>query len=239
MRGRHALRSGVRRPGLLRRRRGRRDDDQPARHGRLHAARRVRGVHPARPRAVPRARERCSVGPLPRRPRAGGRELPGGRRRGRRPARVHGQRHRRARRERIARGDRDGDARARRPPAGAHRRRPLADRPDLTTRRAPHRRGSTAQQGDRGRERIRPRSRDPPGRAAEGRGDLPDHGSDRARPGDDAPARQALRTPRVLARVRRGRAAARRAGARTTLSPASRRVPTRAAASPSTNCFRR
>ena len=52
--------------------------------------------------------------PLPRRSRAGGRELAGGDPERRAPGRVHRQRHRRARGQLLARGDRDGaeDARA-------------------------------------------------------------------------------------------------------------------------------
>ena len=67
-----------------------------------------------------------------------------------------------------------------------------------------------AQQGDRRRERLRARGRHPPGRDAQGRRDLPDHRSRGARPDDDAPARQALRPPRVRARLRRRRHRARR-----------------------------
>ena len=59
---------------------------------------------------VPGPARRRAVGPLPRRPRARGRQLvrrPAGRRA---PGRVRGQRHRRARRQRLARGDRDAAA---------------------------------------------------------------------------------------------------------------------------------
>ena len=93
---------------------GRRDDDQPARHGRLLAARRARRV-PARrsASALPGARGRLRLActatttsawrsptrsPVSRRGHAG---------------RVHRERHRRARRQRGARGDRHGAPRAR------------------------------------------------------------------------------------------------------------------------------
>jgi 2-isopropylmalate synthase len=51
-----------------------RDNHQPARHGRIHAPRRVRGVRRRRARALPRARPRRGGGPLPRRPRPRRRE---------------------------------------------------------------------------------------------------------------------------------------------------------------------
>ena len=69
---------------------------------------------------VPGSARRRAVGPLPRRPRAGGRQLvrgPAGRRP---PGRVRDQRHRRARRQRVARGDRDAAAHARRTTIGLH-----------------------------------------------------------------------------------------------------------------------
>ena len=132
-------------------------------------------------RLCPELEQRRALGPLPRRPRARGRELARGARRRRAAARVHGQRHRRARRERLARGDRDGDARSRRCAAGAHGHRPLADRPGLAARRAAHELPGAAEQGDRRRERVRPRGRHPSGRAAQGRRDLPDHRPGRAR----------------------------------------------------------
>ena len=56
LRGRDPIRSRVRRHRLPGRRRGGRDHDQPPGHRRLHAAGRVRVVHPVRTRAVPRAR---------------------------------------------------------------------------------------------------------------------------------------------------------------------------------------
>ena len=71
-------------------------------------------------RARPGAARRRAVGPLPRRPRAGGRQLVRRRAGGRAPGRVRDQRHRRARGQRLARGDRDAAARAR--PTSASRR---------------------------------------------------------------------------------------------------------------------
>ena len=65
-----------------------------------------------------------------------------------------------------------------------------------------------AEQGDRRRERVRARGRHPPGRDAQARGHVPDHGSGGARAHDDAPARQALGPPRVQAGVHGGRAGA-------------------------------
>ena len=67
---------------------------------------------------VPGAARRRAVGPLPRRPRAGGRQLVR-RRAGRRaPGRVRDQRHRRAGGQRVARGDRDAAAHAPEPTSG-------------------------------------------------------------------------------------------------------------------------
>ena len=71
-------------------------------------------------RAGSRPARRRAVGPLPRRPGAGGGQLvrrPAG---GRAPGRVRDQRDRRARRQRLARGDRDAAAHARRPTIGLH-----------------------------------------------------------------------------------------------------------------------
>ena len=85
---------------------------------------RVRGVPGAALRAGRRPARRHAVGALPRRPRAGGRQLVR-RRAGRRaPGRVRDQRHRRARGQRVARGARDAAAHARgRRGRARHRRR--------------------------------------------------------------------------------------------------------------------
>ena len=102
---------------------------------------------------------------------------------GRRDAgRVHRQRDRRARRQRVARGDRHGVERPQRslprrrdrdPHGGDHRRVEARLRADRLRR--------PAEQGGRRRERVRTRGRHPPGRDAEGRADVPDHGSGRRR----------------------------------------------------------
>ena len=76
-----------------------------------------------------------------------------------------------------------------------------------------------AEQGDRRRQRFRARSRHPPGRDAEGRADVPDHRSGVGGRRDDAPARQALRPPRVRACVRGAGQADRRRRARPGVSP--------------------
>ena len=99
----------------------RRDDDQPARHGRLRHA----GGHPRVLRGDPPARaERRQGGlqhALPRRPRARGRQQHRGDP-GRRAAdRVHDQRHRRAGRQCLARRARDGVPRPARSAAVRHR----------------------------------------------------------------------------------------------------------------------
>ena len=115
--------------------------------------------------------------PLPQRPRAGhgqhargraGRGAPGG---------GHDQRPRRARGQRVARGGRDGTAHAARPSSPSsssgvadradHRRQPAGQLPDRLR--------DPAQQGDRRRQRLRARIRDPPGRRDQEPADLRDH----------------------------------------------------------------
>ena len=103
-----------------RRRRRRRDHDQPARYRRLRAAGRHRADVHDRRRALHR-RTRRALGALPQRSRHGRRQL-AGRRAGRRAAgRMHHQRHRRTRRQCLARRDRDGDRSAGRRAAAPHR----------------------------------------------------------------------------------------------------------------------
>ena len=76
VRGRDPIRPGVRRQGLPSRRRGRRDDDQPPGHRRLHAARPSTPTSSARyARLCPELEDVDALGPLPRRPRARGRQL--------------------------------------------------------------------------------------------------------------------------------------------------------------------
>ena len=113
-RGRDAQRSRLSLPRDRGGDRRRRDDDQPAGHGRLFDAGRDRRVLPQhhRPRAERGSRDLQRA--LPRRPGPGGREHAGGDRRRRAAGRVHDQRHRRARRQRVARRDRDGQPRPRR-----------------------------------------------------------------------------------------------------------------------------
>ena len=125
LRGRHPQRPALRGPGLPRGHRGRRDHDQPSRHGRLLPARGARGVPPR------------GAAPLPRAPR--GLASPstatttwGSPSRTRSPACRPGatqiectrERARRAGRERGARGGRDGARRASLGLRGRNRRRP-------------------------------------------------------------------------------------------------------------------
>ena len=113
-RRRHAQRSRL--PVRGRRGGGRRrgHHHQPARHGRLRAARRHHPDVRGRGRRV--GAGRGALGPLPQRPRPGRRQL-AGRRAGRgAPGGVHHQRHRRTRRQRGARRNRHGPRGARRCP---------------------------------------------------------------------------------------------------------------------------
>ena len=125
---------------------------------------------------------------------------------GRRTGRVHRQRDRRAGGQRRARGGRDGAARP--------RRRARAPRPASTSARSAassalvSRLTGYAVQRNKaivGANAFAHEAGHPPGRDAEGRRDLPDHGSRGAGADDDAPARQAFRPPRVRPRVRRRR----------------------------------
>ena len=120
--GRDPRRHRVHRRGLRDRGRGGRDRDQHPRHGRLHDARGVRRVLPAPLRAGAGPARGRDLGPLPRRPGPGRRQLLR-RRAGRRPpGRVRGQRDRRARRQLLAGGDRDADQDPRGRPRPEHRR---------------------------------------------------------------------------------------------------------------------
>ena len=142
-------------------------------------------------------RQRHRQRPLPRRSGPGRRQLPR-RRPGRRaPGRVHHQRHRRTRRQRCARRDRHGAQDPPRPlpyETNIVHRTPLPRQPaaDLD-----HHLRAAAQQGHRRRERLRPRSRHPPGRFSQGTHHLRDHGpAQRRRPRKQAGARQTQRPPR-------------------------------------------
>ena len=153
-------------------------------------------------RARAGAARRRALGPLPRRPRAGGRELARRRAGGRAPGRVRDQRDRRARRQRVARGDRDAAGDARRRPRLRDRRQHARDRAHEPDGLAPHRLPGAAEQGDRRAQRVRARVRHPPGRRAQGPLDVRDHGRDDGRAGGQRPrARQALRPPRAQERA--------------------------------------
>ncbi len=82
-------------------------------------------------RLVPGPARRGRLGPLPRRPRPGRRQLAGRPGSGLPPGRVRDQRHRRARRQRVAGGDRDAAAHARAEPrrCGRGSRRPRSRAP--------------------------------------------------------------------------------------------------------------
>ena len=217
-RGRHPQRSGLSLPGRRGGDRRRRHDDQPARHGRLLHAGRDRGVLHGDHRARAERVQGDLQHPLPRRPRARGRQQPGRDPRRRAPGRVHDQRHRRAGRQRLARGDRDGVARAPRSRAVHDRHRHPRDLPEQPAADEADRRRRAGQQGDRRAQRVRARGRHPPGRHAQGPPHLRDHERrGRRRPEVDAGARQALgpaRRPEAL----RGSRPRLRSGARSRLS---------------------
>ena len=164
---------------------------------------------------VPDLQRRRRLGALPRRPRAGGRELVRGRPGRRAPGRVRDQRHRRAGGQRLARGDRDAAAHARGDIDGLHTgidTTEIARTSRLVSRLTGY--AGAAEQGDRRPQRVRARVRHPPGRRAEGAHDLRDHGRDdgRARRQPDR-ARQALRPPRAARGARGAGLHRRRAGA--------------------------
>ena len=108
---------------------------------------------------VPALREVETLGPLPRRPGAGGRQLL--RRRAGRgaPGRVRDQRDRRARRQLLAGGDRDAGPGPRGRPRPHHRHQHPRDRPHQPHGLAPDRLRDPAEQGDRRPQRLRPRVR--------------------------------------------------------------------------------
>ena len=95
---------------------------------------------------------------------------------GRAPDRVHDQRHRRARRQLRARRGRDGAATRGDQFGGRHRHRHATSscRPAACSSQH-HRHRGAAQQGDRRRQRVRPRGRHPSGRHAQEPRHLRDH----------------------------------------------------------------
>ena len=141
------------------------------------------------------------------------------------PGRVHDQRHRRARRQRVARGGRDGHSGARRiacrsRPAST-RRRSIASSQLLTALTGE---GVQANKAIVGPQRVRARSRHPPGRHAEGSPHLRNHAARRGRrPAGDAGARQAFRPSCRAAPLRADRLHARQGHARCrSIAPSSR-----------------
>ena len=155
---------------------------------------------------VPTPRQGRLQHALPRRPRAGGRQLAGGGPGRRASGRVHDQRHRRARRQRGARRDRDGVARPAGPAAVHDEHRHQADLSVERDAHAAHRSGRAGEQGDRRPQRVRARGGHPPGRHPEGSPDLRDHARrGRGRAVEPAGARQALGPPRRAAPLRRSR----------------------------------
>ena len=217
------------------------DDDQPARHGRLLDARRDRRVlhddpdaacrTPTRPTFSAHCHDDLGL--------AVANTLAAVTRR-RAPGRVHDQRHRRARRQRVARRDRDGDARPR--PTACRSRHGIDTReifPSSQLLTRAHRRERPGQQGHRRPQRVRARSRHPPGRHAEGSPHLRDHAArGRRRAAGDARARQALRPPRGAAPLRAARPHARAPGARPGLPRRHRASPTARRPSATATCRR-
>ena len=108
-RGRDAQRLGLPGRGVPRGGRGRRSHAERARHGRLHAARRVRGADPPPAREGSRRRLGDLLRALPQRPRPRRLEQSRGGARGRAPDRVHRERDRRARGQHLARRGGHGD----------------------------------------------------------------------------------------------------------------------------------
>ena len=173
-RGRVADRPGVPPPGLRGGRRGRRLHGQHPRHRRLRDPRRVRRARPPRRRAG-RSR-RHGQRPLPQRPWPRDREHARGGAGRRAPGGGHDQRPRGAGRQRLARGGRDGPPDAAHAVPGARFAGPdRADHGRLAARVVPDRVRGPAEQGDRRRQRLRPRIGDPPGRRDQEPADLRDH----------------------------------------------------------------
>ena len=179
-------------------------------------------------RAGAGARRRRALGPLPRRPRAGRRELLRRPARRRAPGRVRDQRARRARRQLLARGDRD---------AAAHAPRQHGLDTGLDTREIArtsrmvsplHRLRGAAEQGDRRPQRVRARVRHPPGRRPQGADHLRDHGPDRTSASSRTRSSSASTPAATRSATRSSSSASRsRATPSTRRSRGSRRSPTR------------
>ena len=159
---------------------------------------------------------------------------------GARQVEVHDQRPRRASRQRVAGGGRHGP-----PDAADPVPRPGLGRPDRAAHgsqpagQLPHRVRRPAQQGGRGRQRLRPRIGDPPGRDHQEPAHLRDHdpavGGAQRQPADDrqavGPARASGQAPGARPRPRRARRST-RSTARRSLWPTPRRR------SPTPTCWR-
>ena len=186
--------------GLPRGDRGGRDDRQPARHGRLHDAGRVRrGCSTTCASAAPSSADvelsvHChdDLGLAVANSLAG---VEAGATQVECTVNGIGERAGNAALEEVVMALRVRADRLRR----RDRRRPEHDPRRVGARRRADGLRRAAQQADRRRERVRARGRHPPGRDAQGRVDVPDHRPVRARRRDDAAARQALRPPRVHA----------------------------------------
>ena len=159
------------------------------------------------------ARPRRHLDALPQRPRARRRELAGRDRERRPPGGGRGERDRRAGGQLLARGDRDDRPDARAGARRAARPEPEGDHPDVAARLDDDRLLGPAEQGGRGRERVRARERDPPARRAQQPRDLRDHGPARDRPGGQPP-----RPGQALAGGTRSPTRWRRSGSRSTPS---------------------
>ena len=163
--------------------------------------------------------------PLPQRPGARDGQHARGRPGRRAPGGGHDQRSRRAGRQRVARGGRHGAPHPADPvPAELELgRRDRADHRGQPARQLPDRLRGPAQQGDRRRQRLRPRVRHPPGRRHQEPADLRDHdpavGRAVRQPADD---RQAVRPARPAGQDEGARLRARGRGARRALPPGRR-----------------
>ena len=182
--------------------------------------------------AVDRPDGRDLLGPLPRRSRNGGRQLAGGRPRRRAAGRMRDERHRRTRGKLRARGRRHGAADSLRLLWRHHQRRHDQDHAREPDAGPDHQRAAAAQQVDRRRQRLRPRSGHPPAwRAAEParrtRSSIRRISASRRTGSCSASIAAATRSPRAPRRS----ATYSKASNSTARSPPSRRSPTRSASS--------